>query len=326
MCLQDSTIPVKSIIDHLCPLFRFMRDSKAYSGYLFALLATIIWSGNFIVARDLKTTFSPVSISYFRWLIATTVILPFAFSHLKRDMSLILTQWRLMLVLSFTGITIFNSLIYLAAQTSSAFNLSLFAITAPLYVVLFNWLFYKEKITIKQTIGFAVLLVGLLTLLSKGNPEKILDLEFNKGDLLMAGAASIFAFYSVLLKKKNPAIGNLSFVAATIILGVTLLTPFFLIEIMSPTVTLEFSLPSILQLIYIGVGPSVISYYLWNRSVVEIGSTKAATIYNTLPVFSAFFGALILKESVLAIQVVSTVVIVGGILLVLFGKEVQNKT
>ncbi|MEQ8364585.1 MAG: DMT family transporter [Cyclobacteriaceae bacterium] len=298
-----------------------MREIKSYSGYLFALLATIVWSGNFIVARDLNTTFTPISISFFRWLIATLVILPFAIPHLKRDMRLILPQWRLMLVLSFTGVTVFNTLIYLAAQTSSAFNLSLFAITAPLYVVLFNWLFYKETITTRQAIGFAVLLVGLLTLLSKGNPEKILDLEFNKGDLVMAGAASIFAFYSALLRKKNPAIGNLSFVAATFVLGVIMLIPIFIVEIMSPAVSLPFNTPSVLQLVYIGVGPSVISYYLWNRSVVEIGSTKAATIYNTLPVFSALFAAIILKESILAVQVVSSVIIVGGILLVLLGKK-----
>lgn len=297
-----------------------MRDFKVHAGYLFALLATIIWSGNFIVARDLNSTFSPISISFFRWLIATIVILPFAYSHLKRDLSTILTQWRLMIVLAFTGVTIFNTLIYLAAHTSSAFNLSLFAITAPLYVVLFNWLIYKDTITLKQAIGFAVLLVGLLTLLSKGNPEKILELEFNKGDLVMAGAASIFAFYSVLLKKKNPAIGNLSFVSATFILGVAMLIPFFLIELMNTAVPLKFSTSSFLQLVYIGVGPSVISYYLWNRSVVEVGSTKAATIYNTLPVFSALFAALILNEPVFIIQIVSSIIIVGGILLVLFGK------
>ncbi len=298
-----------------------MGDINARSGYLFALLATIIWSGNFIVARDLNATFSPISISFFRWLIATIVILPFAYSQLKRDLSKILTQWRLMIVLSFTGVTIFNTLIYLAAHTSSAFNLSLFAITAPLYVVLFNWLIYKDTITLKQAIGFVILLVGLLTLLSKGNPEKILDLEFNTGDLLMAGAASIFAFYSVLIKKKNPAIGNLSFMSATFILGITMLAPFFFIELMSTEVHLPFSVSSSLQLIYIGVGPSVICYYLWNRSVVEIGSTKAATIYNTLPIFSALFAALILNEPVFLIQIISSVIIVGGILLVLLGKK-----
>ncbi|MEQ9415262.1 MAG: DMT family transporter, partial [Cyclobacteriaceae bacterium] len=124
-----------------------------------------------------------------------------------------------------------------------------------------------------------------------------------------------------LLRKKNPAIGNLSFVAATFVLGVIMLIPIFIVEIMSPAVSLPFNSPSVLQLVYIGVGPSVISYYLWNRSVVEVGSTKAATIYNTLPVFSALFAVIILKESILAVQVVSSVIIVGGILLVLLGKK-----
>lgn len=300
-----------------------MKDFKAHSGYLFALLATIVWSGNFIVARDLNSTFSPVSIAFFRWIIATIVILPIALPHLKRDFSMIRAQWGLMIVLSFTGVTVFNTLIYLAAHTTSAFNLSLFAITAPLYVVLLNWLFYKETITIKQVIGFVILLIGLLTLLSKGNPEKILELEFNKGDLLMAGASGIFAFYSVLLRTKNPAVGNLSFVSATFILGVLMLLPFFLIELMNSGTSLTFTTSSILQFVYIGVGPSIISYYLWNKSIVEIGSTKAATIYNTLPIFSAFFAALFLNEQVLAVQIVSSAIIVGGVLLVLFGKRTK---
>jgi len=300
-----------------------MKDIKAHSGYLFALLATIVWSGNFIVARDLNSTFSPVSIAFFRWFIATIVILPIALPHLKRDFSMIRAQWGLMIVLSFTGVTVFNTLIYLAAHTTSAFNLSLFAITAPLYVVLLNWLFYKETITIKQVIGFVILLIGLLTLLSKGNPEKILELEFNKGDLLMAGASGIFASYSVLLRKKNPAVGNLSFVSATFILGVLMLLPFFLIELMNSDTSLPFTTSSILQFVYIGVGPSIISYYLWNKSIVEIGSTKAATIYNTLPIFSAFFAALFLNERVLAVQIVSSAIIVGGVLLVLFGKRAK---
>ncbi|MFZ1610654.1 MAG: DMT family transporter [Chitinophagales bacterium] len=298
-----------------------MNNFKTHSGYILALLATLIWSGNFIVARDLNASYSPVSISFFRWLIATVVILPFALPHLKRDFKLLIAQWRLILVLSLTGVTVFNTLIYLAAHTTSAFNLSLFAITAPIYVVFFNWMFYKEIITRNQTIGFIILLIGLLVLLSKGNLEKILELEFNRGDLWMGVAASIFAFYSSLLRKKNPALGNLSFLSSTFILGVFMLIPFFIIDLMSSSLPLKFTTSSTLQFIFIGVGPSIISYYLWNKSVVEIGSTKAATIYNTLPIFSAFFAALFLNEQVLAIQIVSSAIIVAGVLLVLLGKR-----
>ena len=297
-----------------------MKGHQVHSGYILALLATMIWSGNFIVARDLNGSFSPISISFFRWSIATVAVLPFALPYLRRDFNAMARQWRLMLLMSFTGVTVFNTLIYLAAHTTSAFNLSLFAITAPLYVVLLNWLLFKEAITGKQALGFAILLLGLLSLLSKGNPQKILELEFNKGDVLMAGAAGIFAFYSVMLKKKDPAIGNLSFLAATFLLGVFMLVPFFIVEWVGTARPLEFTTSSILQFVYIGIGPSIISYYLWNRSIVDIGSTKAATIYNTLPVFSALFAALILNEAVLAIQVVSSAIIVVGVLLVLLGK------
>ena len=297
-----------------------MKGHQVHSGYILALLATMIWSGNFIVARDLNGSFSPISISFFRWSIATVAVLPFALPYLRRDFNAMARQWRLMLLMSFTGVTVFNTLIYLAAHTTSAFNLSLFAITAPLYVVLLNWLLFKEAITGKQALGFAILLLGLLSLLSKGNPQKILELEFNKGDVLMAGAAGIFAFYSVMLKKKDPAIGNLSFLAATFLLGVFMLVPFFIVEWVGTARPLEFTTSSILQFVYIGIGPSIISYYLWNRSIVDIGSTKAATIYNTLPVFSALFAALILNEAVQAIQVVSSAIIVVGVLLVLLGK------
>jgi drug/metabolite transporter (DMT)-like permease len=294
-----------------------MNKQIAQSGYLMALLATIVWSGNFIVARGLNEVYTPISISFFRWLIATAVVFPFALPYLKRDYKLLLTQWRLMVGLSFLGVTLFNTLIYLAAHFTSALNLSLFAITAPLYVVILNRIIFKEQLSIRQIIGFVILISGLLVLLSKGNPLTLLQLQFNKGDLLMAAAASIFGSYSVLVKLKNPAIGNLSFVSATFILGELMLIPFFIGEqiIFSPGIS--FYPIHIIQLLYIGIGPSILSFYLWNKSIVGIGSTKAATIYNTLPIFSACFGIVILHEPVLLAQLISAIIIVVGVLLVI---------
>lgn len=162
-------------------------------------------------------------------------------------------------------------------------------------------------------------------LLSKGNFNTFLHLEFNTGDLLMAGASSIFALYSVLVKKKNPEIGNLSFVTATFILGELMLLPFFIGEQIFLKPELHFTKENLLQLIYIGIGPSIISFYLWNRAIIDIGSTKAATIYNTLPIFSALFAALMLNELILPIQAISSIIIVGAVLMVLLGKAVPHR-
>ncbi|HEY5690170.1 MAG TPA: DMT family transporter [Cyclobacteriaceae bacterium] len=294
-----------------------MKKQIAQSGYLMALLATIVWSGNFIVARGLNEVYTPISISFFRWLIATIVVFPFAIPYLKRDYLLLLTQWRLMVGLSFLGVTLFNTLIYLAAHFTSALNLSLFAITAPLYVVVLNRIIFKEQLSIRQIIGFLILIAGLLVLLSKGNPLTFLQLKFNKGDLLMAAAASIFGTYSVLVKLKNPAIGNLSFVSTTFILGELMLLPIFIGEQIWLSTEISFYPKNIIQLLYIGIGPSILSFYLWNKSIVGIGSTKAATIYNMLPIFSAFFGIFILHEPVLLAQLISAIIIVIGVLLVI---------
>lgn len=294
-----------------------MKKQIAQSGYLMALLATIVWSGNFIVARGLNEVYTPISISFFRWLIATVVVFPFALPYLKRDYKLLLTQWRLMVGLSFLGVTLFNTLIYLAAHFTSALNLSLFAITAPLYVVILNRIIFKEQLSVRQIIGFVILISGLLVLLSKGNPLTLLQLQFNKGDLLMAAAASIFGSYSVLVKLKNPAIGNLSFVSATFIIGELMLLPLFIGEQIMFSPEISFYPINIVQLLYIGIGPSILSFYLWNKSIVGIGSTKAATIYNTLPIFSAFFGIVILHEPILLAQLISAIIIVIGVLLVI---------
>ncbi len=103
-----------------------------------------------------------------------------------------------------------------------------------------------------------------------------------------------------------------------------MLFPFFIGEQLILKPTLLFTQSSVIQLLYIGIGPSVISFYLWNRALVGIGSTKAATIYNTLPIFSALLALLILNEPILPIQIISSIIIVGGVLMVILGKTVKG--
>lgn len=289
--------------------------------YLLAFAATIVWSGNFIVARGLNAIYTPITISFLRWLIACIVILPIALPYIKKDFKLLVAQWKLMVLLSFLGVTIFNMLIYKAAHSTTALNLSLFAITAPFYVVILNRIIFKEHLTKRQIAGFLILAMGLLLLLTKGELSVLTTLQLNKGDLLMGAAASVFATYTTLVRKKNPAIGNLSFVSSTFLIGELMLIPFFLTEQLVSGPDLNFTWQSTLQLLYIGIGPSVISFYLWNKAIVGIGSTKAATIYNTLPIFSAILGAVILKESVLPIQILSSVVIIAGVSMVIWGRN-----
>lgn len=289
------------------------------SGFFLAFLATIIWSGNFVVARGLNTTYSPITIAFFRWGIASLVIIPLAYNNIKRDLPKLKQQWPFVSFMALIITALFTTFIYQAAHSTPALNLSLIAITAPLYVVLLNRFINKESLHKRQILGLVILFVGLLLLISKGNLQLFLTLEFNTGDLWMAAAACLFGLYTVLLPRNKS--GNFTFVAVTIVLGELMLLPFFIRERLLTDSTLLFTSNTILQLLYIGIGPSIISFYLWNKSITVIGSTKAATIYNTIPIYSAFFAFLFLNEPVLPIQIISSIGIIAGVLLVIWNKR-----
>ena len=85
--------------------------SHTVTGYLFALLATVVWSGNFVVARGLAGALSPVELSFWRWSIAFLTILPFAGRSLLRSLPLVRGTWGKVILMALLGITCFNTFI-----------------------------------------------------------------------------------------------------------------------------------------------------------------------------------------------------------------------
>ena len=103
-----------------------MNENKFNNGYIFAILAVIIWSTNFVAARYL-VGLSPIEISFYRWLVTFLVLTPFCIVSLIKNINLVKGLWIKIIIISVLGITIFNTFVYLAAHTSNATNMSLIA-------------------------------------------------------------------------------------------------------------------------------------------------------------------------------------------------------
>jgi len=129
------------------------QNSQLIIGYLFALAATIIWSGNFIIARGLSDRIPPVSLAFWRWVVAVIVFLPFALRSLISEWEKLKKNILYLSVVSILGITIFNTLIYFAGQTTTAINLSLISITFPVFIVIISRIFLYESITFYKAIA-----------------------------------------------------------------------------------------------------------------------------------------------------------------------------
>jgi len=283
------------------------------SGYLFAISATAIWSGNFIIARGLHESIPPITLAFYRWSVAVLVFLPFAIKPLISEWRTLKNHLPYLCITSLLGITLFNTLIYFAGHTTTAINLSLIAITFPVFIVIFSRFLFQELITLNKGIGIGLVAVGVVLLITKGSLSRLLSITFAIGDVWMLVASIIFAVYSILLKRKPEQLSIWAFQLSTFILGIIFLFPFFVWEFVTvPPVVFDTKI--VISILYVGIFASLSAFVLWNKAVVTVGPSKAGMIYYTLPLFSGFLAFLFLKEEISIIHFFSVVLIISGIL------------
>jgi drug/metabolite transporter (DMT)-like permease len=283
-------------------------------GILFALCATLLWSVNFVIASGIKGHIPPVGMAFWRWTIASVVLAPFAIKSTFKHRSIIKLNIRFLTVTAVLGITIFATLIYFAGQTTSAVNLSLIAISIPLFIMVLSRIAFKEKVSATKMIGIATIILGILILITKGSLQSLLQIRFTSGDLLMLIASFFFASYTILVRLKPKELPPKVFLFSIFVLGVLFLLPVYLWEHLSYQRVI-FDSTTLLATAYVGVFASLISYYLWNEAIDLIGTNKTALIYYLIPVFSGMLAYFFLNQAIVLTQIISMGIIVTGLLL-----------
>ncbi len=292
-----------------------MTDKNILKGVGLAILAVIIWSGNFIVARAVYKDIPPVSLSFFRWATATLILLPFAIKVFRKEWAVVRKHLHYFFWLSLTGISLFNTFVYVGGHYSSAINLALIGTTSsPVMSIILARIFLKEKIGWLKIGGVLICIAGILFLLSKGDFRNLVNFRFSEGDAWILLAALSFAVYNILVRKKPIEVSPLNFLFTSFVFGTLLLLPFFIWE-MQYTEPVKWT-PSLAGIIlYLGLGPSIISFFVWNKSIRWLGAGRTALFGNLIPVFSSLEGVLILDEQFTFEHIISMVLVFAGVLI-----------
>ena len=283
-------------------------------GVLFALCATLLWSVNFVIASGIKGHIPPVGLAFWRWTIACVVLAPFAIKSTIKSWGDIKKNIHFLAITAVLGITIFNTLIYFAGKTTSAVNLSLIAISIPLFIVALSRIAFKEKITNAKLVGILTIILGVLILITKGSLQSLLQIQFAIGDLLMLIACLFFASYTILVRLKPKELPSKVFLFSIFVLGVLFLFPFYLWEHHYYKKVI-FDSATIFATTYVGIFASLVSYYLWNEAITLIGTQKTALIYYLIPVFSGILAYFFLGQAIVLTQFISMGIIITGLLL-----------
>ncbi|WP_442815969.1 MULTISPECIES: DMT family transporter [unclassified Streptomyces] len=276
-------------------------------GVLLALVATVVWSGSFVATRGMADTVPPVQAVFWRWIIATLAVAPFAARQAWQQRALIRKHFGFVALASLFGVALYNTLVHQAGLTTSASNMGMIMAASPVIMALYARL-GGERLGARRTFGLLLAAFGVLLLVGDGS----LGFDFGAGDLWMFAAALSFATYSALLKRKPAELGGLAFLITTFVLGALMLAPAYAVSV---TVQggFEVTAGTAGMLLYVGVMSSAVAFFAWNKAVSLIGAARSGVVYYLQPVCVAGLGLLLLGERTGPAQLLCMALILGGV-------------
>ncbi|MGC2085670.1 MAG: DMT family transporter [Bradyrhizobium sp.] len=280
--------------------------------YLLLALASLFWAGNIVLARHVAGNVPPLTLSCLRWIGTFMMLWPFSRPHLKKDWPILRAHWPLLMLLALTGFAANNALSYWAMQYTQALNGLLIQSSTPLFVALWSLLLFGVRLSAGQFIGIVISLAGVLVILLRGDLGALAAIQFNRGDLMFAGALLVFGLYSALMSRR-PTVHQLSLISFCTAGGALLLAPLAIWEYATGSV-LRLDLETGLTLGYVIVFASTLAYLFFNRGISLIGPNRAAPFLHLVPVFGSVLAIVLLGEALKPFHLIGYALVLAGVL------------
>jgi len=280
---------------------------------LLLTLPPLFWAGNAVLARLLVGEMPPLALSLARWALALALLLPFVWRGVVAAWPQVRAAWRDVLWISFAGVAAYNSLQYVAVQTSTAVNVTLIAAATPVFTLALGVLFFGERARAAQWAGAALSIAGVLWVMLRGDPANFAQFGFVAGDLVMIAANVAWAFYTWMLTKRRPQIPFAPFLAVQMLVGTAMIVPLAAGEALLMDARIHWSPAVIAVVLYVALLPSLVSYYCWDRGVARAGALIPVHFANLTPIFAALLSLPLLGEAPQLFHLIGLLAIVAGI-------------
>ena len=281
------------------------------NAYVLLTLATLLWGGNSVAGKLASFDWQPFTITSARWLLTAFLLLPFAWPHLKRDWQILTTDWKTLAALGAFGMALFNLLMYLALNHTSAINVSIEQASMPVMIMLANFVLFSQRTSALQITGLICSIVGVLVTTTGGKPWLFFTEGLNFGDAVMLLACVFYAGYTIGLRWR-PKVHWLTFIWMISVSAFAMTVPFFVWEIQQQPFTLP-PAKGWLVVGYVIIFPTIVSQIFYARGVELIGGNRAGQFINLVPIFGSLLAILILKEKFHWYHAAGLIMVVGGI-------------
>ena len=286
------------------------------------LIAVFIWSLNIAVTRYVADYISPVSISFYRWLVAFIVLTPVMLPKVWQQRQLVALHWRQFAILSAFGMLLYQGLAYSAAHYTTATNMGIINAFIPIFTIFVSIIILKEVPNRFAVMGSLVSFLGLLYVIAQGQLQALLYLGGHWGDLLMIIAVFFYAFYGVFLKKWQLKVPLM--ISLYVQIGFSLIyhLPFVLWLGID-----RLDMQNTASVLYAGLFASLIAPWVWMLAVQRLGPNRTSIFMNLMPIFTAILAYFWLHEAWTIHHSIGGIIIITGIVMAqIKARQVQSET
>jgi drug/metabolite transporter (DMT)-like permease len=285
------------------------------SPYLLLTLTSLFWSLNWIVGKAIVGHVTPLTLTFIRWVVAAAALLLFAWPQVRANLPAARRHWKFIVRLGFWGTGLHNAFAYVGLQFTTATNGVILNSAIPILIILLGWVVYRDSLTRVQALGVGISLAGVLSVLTGGDLTVLAQLQLNKGDVIVLAGMVFWAAYTVFLREKPAELPGIVLLVCCACVGVMLLFPLMLLEVLVFEGHAEFTPATIGAMLYVGLFPSFLGYIFWNRGVAEVGSNVAGIFVHLMPAFGSLLAWMFLGESIHLYHLVGIALILAGIAL-----------
>ena len=265
------------------------------SPHLLLTLAMLCWAGNWVVGRAIHEQVPPFTLNFWRWSASLLLILPVSWLSLRAQWPLMLRHWKWVLPMAGIATAIFQSMVYVGLQSTTALNGALLIALVPVVVVAIAAAILGDRIGARQGLGILLSLAGAVVVIVRGELSVLRTLGFNPGDVWILAAVPIWSLYTVLLKRWPAGLDRMSFLGAMALVGVVLQFPLFAWE-WSTGRHMLVTPASIAAIAYTALFASFLAFVFYNAAMQRTTPAVAGLFHHLHPAFTALLGMVFLGE------------------------------
>ncbi|MDA7814568.1 DMT family transporter [Candidatus Pelagibacter sp.] len=290
------------------------NKKNTFLAFSLLFIQPIFMASNLVVARGGVEFVPPIALAFWRWTVVFIILLPFIYFSLKKNSKIIKNEYKKLFFLGAMGCGVCGAFPFLAGQTTTVANMGIIYTSSPIFIILISSIFFREKINFIKIIGLTSCLIGVFSIIIKGDLNLLISLKFTIGDLWMLASAIGWALYSIYLfywKTKLPIIQRFALIA---FFGAVSLFPFYIIEEFMFQKT-TFSSEFFSWVIFAAVSPGIVAFLLYAKTQEKLGASLTGFTLYIFTVYAAIYGFLLFDEKLEIYHYIGTVLVFFGVYL-----------